>query len=77
MAVDIRRLDTRTAAELHALEMAARQQEACALSTALRVIARGVESFALDNRGDMRQVHWAERLRAIAEQVDRRWEAVA
>lgn len=71
-----RRLDSRTAAETHALEMAARQAEARALAAALRVIARGVEALALDNRGDMRQVQWSERLRGVADQVDRRWEAV-
>lgn len=74
MAVDVRRLDTRTAAETHAIEMAARRHEAASLAAALRVIARGVEAYALDNRGDMRQVQWSERLRGIAEQVDRRWE---
>lgn len=69
-----RRLDHRSAADMHALEMVARQQEARALVAALRVIARGIEAFALDHRGDMRQVQWSERLRGIAEQVDRRWE---
>jgi hypothetical protein len=76
MAVDVRRLDARTAAETHALEMAARQAEASALSAALRVVARGIEAFALDQRGDMRQVQWSERLRGMADQVDRRWESV-
>lgn len=69
-----RRLDSRSAADLHALEMAARKHEADALASALRAIARGIEAFALDNRGDMRQVAWSERLRAMAAQVERRWE---
>lgn len=75
MAVAGRRLDNRTAAETHALEMAARRHEAQSLTAALRVVARGVEAYALDNRGDARQMQWSERLRGIADQVDRRWEA--
>ena len=74
--IEMRKLDRRTETETLALELAARQAEARALSAALRVIARGVEAYALDNRGDMRQVQWSERLRGMAEQVDRRWEAV-
>ena len=70
-----RRLDTRTAAETHALEMAARKAEASALTAALRFVARSIEALAFDNRGDMRQADNAARLRGIAQQVDRRWEA--
>jgi hypothetical protein len=77
MVLDARKLDNRTAAETHALEMAARRQEAAALTAALRVVARGVEAYALDNRGDARQMQWSERLRGIADQVERRWEATA
>lgn len=73
MAVDGRRLDVRTASETHALEMTARQHEAASLSAALRVIARGIEAFALDARGDARQMQWSERLRFVADQNDRRW----
>lgn len=71
-----RRLDARSAAEHHAVEMVARQYEERAFAAALRVIARGVEAFALDHRGDMRQIEWAERLRGMADQHDRRWEAI-
>ena len=75
MAMDVRR-GRPSAAEVARIELLARQSEARALSAALRVIARGVEAYALDNRGDMRQVQWSERLRGMADQVDRRWEAV-
>lgn len=75
MAVDVRKLDSRTAEETLRLELDARQQEAVALTAALRFIARGIEAFALDHRGDMRQVQWSERLRGVADQVNRRWEA--
>lgn len=61
--------------EVARVELIARRQEAQALVAALRVVARGVEAYALDNRGDMRQMQWSERLRGIADQVDRRWEA--
>lgn len=75
IAAPARRMGRPSNESIAQLELAARAHEAAALSAALRVIARGVEAFALDNRGDMRQVQWAERLRAVAEQVDRRWEA--
>lgn len=60
----------------HRDELLARQSEARALAAAIRVVARGVEAYALDHRGDMRQMQWSERLRGIAEQIERRWEAV-
>lgn len=66
-----------SANEVARVELVARRHEAAALTAALRVIARGVEAYALDNRGDMRQVQWSERLRGIADQVERRWEATA
>ena len=62
-------------AERASVELAARKQEASALSGAMRTIAQGMEAYALDHRGDMRQMQWIERLRGAADQVDRRWEA--
>ena len=75
LAAPSRRMGRPTNESVAQLELTARAHEAASLSAALRVIARGIEAFALDNRGDMRQVQWAERLRSIADQVDRRWEA--
>jgi hypothetical protein len=73
MVMEARKLDDRSAADVHRVEMAARQHEAASLSAALRVIARGIEAFALDARGDARQMQWSERLRFVADQNDRRW----
>lgn len=63
----------RTRRDEASVELAARRHEAASLSAALRVVARGIEAYALDNRGDMRQVQWAETLRGIADRNDRRW----
>lgn len=77
MVMEARKLDNRSAADVHRIEMAARKHEAASLSAALRVIARGIEAYALDNRGDVRQMRWSEILRGVADKNDRMWSEAA
>lgn len=77
MAIGIRKLDRRTAAEVAHVELTARQSEAVALVAAMRYVAREIEALAWSPEGDPRTVNAAGRLRGIADQVERRWEAVA
>lgn len=74
-AVD-RRLDSRTAAEQHALEMAARRHEADAFALAQRTVLRELEAVLLRPQYEypVEALALTGRLRAMADRYARRWE---
>ena len=79
MAVDTRRLDTRTAAETHALEMSARAQEAGAFTAAVRTILRDLDAVLLRPQYEypVEALALTARLRGTTDRYERRWEDAA
>lgn len=79
MAVDARKLDPRTAAETHALEMAARAQEADAFAVAARVTLRELEAVLLRPQYEypVEALSLDARLRDMTTRYRARWEAAS
>lgn len=70
-----RRLDVRTAAETHAVEMTARRQEAALFTAAVRYVLRELEAILLRPAYDVpvEAMALTARLRDMTDRYDRRW----
>lgn len=79
MAVDARKLDTRTAAETYAVEMAARAHEADAFAVAARVTLRELEAVLLRPQYEypIEALSLVARLRDMTARYRARWEPAA
>lgn len=77
MAVDARKLDSRTAAETHALEMAARAHEAGAFAIAVRTVLRELEAVLLRPQYEypVEALQQTARLRGMTDRYARLWDA--
>lgn len=79
MAVDARKLDSRTAAESYALEMAARAKEADAYVAAQRTLLRELEAVLLRPQYEypVEALNLTARLRDMTTRYRARWEPAA